>query len=88
MQYLEYISGNELLMTPLELEAVVNSTISLQTTDVKPRKLIGFSKKIMEKAPQSLNPAAKILAKRSNDKWDILLAIENDAKIWREVSSP
>lgn len=60
---------------------MINTTISLLTTDVKPRKLIGFTKKIMEEDPQSLNLAANILAKRSNDKCYILLPTENGAKI-------
>lgn len=57
----------------LAVEAV---SISLLTTDVKFRKLVGVSREMIEKARKSLN----ILVKRSNIMWYILLSKEEAAK--------
>lgn len=51
-------------------------SISLLTTYVKFRKLVGVSREMIEKPRKSLN----ILAKRSNTMWDILLSMEEAAK--------
>lgn len=58
------------------LGAVATSKISLITTDVKIRKLIGVSKKTLEEALRSINIAANVLAKWNNSMWYILLASE------------
>lgn len=62
------------------LEAVNIKTISLFTMDVKTSKPIGVNRDCMEEALKSLNIEAKVLARRSNAMWDILLATKDSAK--------
>lgn len=62
------------------LDAVNARIISPLSTDVKSRKLIGVRKETMEKALNSLSIKPKVLAKRSNAIWDILLATKQEAK--------
>lgn len=50
------------------------------TSDVKTHKLIGVSRECMEEALKVLNIHPKILARRSNALWDLLLASEEQAK--------
>lgn len=71
---------NELLPVPSLLDEVSTKPISLLTTDVKSRKFIGVNRESMEEALKSLNVGVKVLAWRSNAKWDILLQIEEAAK--------
>lgn len=61
-------------------EAVATKTISLLTTDVKTRKLVGVSRETIEEALTSLNIGASVLTKQSNTMSDILLASEEVAK--------
>lgn len=50
------------------------------TTDIKSRKLTGVNREAMEEALESLNIRAKVLARRSNAMWDILLSTEDAEK--------
>lgn len=75
-KYAEYTRGNEFITIPEALNAVHTRTISLLTTNVKSRKLIGVIRESIEKALKS----HKILARGSNALWDILLATEQEAK--------
>lgn len=63
------------------LGAVASRKISLITTDVKTRKLIGVSRKTLEEALRSLNIATNVLAKWNKSMWFILLASEEAAKL-------
>lgn len=63
------------------MEAVASRTISLLTIDLKTRKLIGISREIMEESQNSLNFSTKMLARRSNAMWDILLDTVEETKI-------
>lgn len=62
------------------MDTLNTRTIPLFTTDVKTRKLIGVNRLIMEEALKSLRIAAKILARRSNAMWHILLDTEDATK--------
>lgn len=62
------------------LEVMSYRTISLLTTDVKTRRLLGISRQIMEEALKSLNASPKILVRQSNTMWDILLATSDEVK--------
>lgn len=53
-EYRDFIKGNELLTVPEALNAVTTWTISLLTSDVKTRKLIGVSGEAVEEALKSL----------------------------------
>lgn len=70
-EYRDYIKGNELLTIVEVLNAVTTRTISLLTSDVKTRKLIGVSREAVEEALKYLQIVPKILAKRSNVMWDL-----------------
>lgn len=48
--------------------------------DVKTLKLISVRRKTLEEALKSLNVGPKILAKRSNALWNILLALKEEVK--------
>lgn len=52
-KYKEFIDGIGLLSIPSILKTVVTRAISLLTSDVKSRKLIGVSREIMEEAFKS-----------------------------------
>lgn len=65
---------------PSVLKTVETRTISLLTVDIKTRKFIPVNREPMEEALKALNISAKVLARRSNACWDILLAIEEAAK--------
>lgn len=65
--------GNGLLTVHSALEVVTTRTVFLLTTELKIRTLIEVSKETMKKALKSLNITVKVLAKRSNAMWDILL---------------
>lgn len=80
VKYEKYIKGNEFVTIPEALYAINTRTISLLTTDIKSRKLIGVSREAMEEAAKSLRIAPKILARRINALWDLLLATEQEAK--------
>lgn len=64
--YREFISGIELLTVP---SSVATRTVSLLATDVKTRKLVGVSRKVMEE-----EQSAKALRKKSNAVYDILMS--------------
>lgn len=49
-EYRDYIMGKQLLMIAEGLNAVTTRTISLLTSDVKTRKLIGVSRENIEEA--------------------------------------
>lgn len=51
------------------------------TVDVKTQKYIAVNKAIIEEALKTLNIGEKVLARRSNAIWDIVLATEEAAKI-------
>lgn len=72
------ISGNELIAVPSEMEVITTRTISLLKADVNTRKCIAVTRHMMEEA---LNIGAKVLNRRSNVVWDILLTTEEIAKI-------
>lgn len=63
---------------PAALVAVTTRTISLLTTDVKTKKLIGVSMEILEETLKSLNIAIKVLAKRSNAMWDTIIGDKDE----------
>lgn len=65
---------------PEDLHAVKARIICLLTSDIKSWKLIGVSRETLEEALKSLNIAPKVLARRSNTMWNILLATEQEAK--------
>lgn len=75
-EYNAFISGHELLPMPTVMEAVSTRIIPLLTMEVKNRKFIAISRETMEEALKALNIAAKVLARRPNALWDILLATE------------
>lgn len=52
---------NEFLNIPEALDAVSTRTISLLTSDMKTRKLIGVSRESMEEALKALNISLKVL---------------------------
>lgn len=54
-KYEESFRENEFLTIPEALDAVSTCTISLLTSDVKTRKLIGVSRETMEEALKALN---------------------------------
>lgn len=62
--YGKFISGNELIGSTTEDIAVNTRTITLLTTDVKKRKLIGVSKELMAESLKSVSIRAKILVQR------------------------
>lgn len=70
-------NGNEFLTIK---EVIKPRTLSMLTSDVKTHKLIGVSRECMEEALKVLNIHPKILARRSNALWDLLLASEEQAK--------
>lgn len=78
--FCDYISDNVLLTILSALEAVATKNISLLTTDVKTRNLVGVSRETIEDALTSLNIDASVLTKQSNAMLDILLASEEVAK--------
>lgn len=53
-KYEEFLNGNEFLMIQEALDAVNTKTISLLTTGVKSRNLLGASRETMEEALKSL----------------------------------
>lgn len=79
-KYSEYISGNELQAIPSAWEAISKKAISLLTPDVNIRKLVGFSRERMEEARKSLEIIVKVLTKRSNAMWEILLTSDEETK--------
>lgn len=79
-RYATYSNVNELLKIHEVLEEVVTKTISLLTTDVITHSLLGVGRDIMEEALKGLQIPAKILAKRSNAMWDVLVASKVEAK--------
>lgn len=79
-KYEEYVMGTDFITIPEALNAVMTRKISLLTSEVKSRKLIGVSREMMEEALKTLNVAPRMLARRSNALWDILLADEEEAK--------
>lgn len=79
-KYEEFIAGNELLAVPSVMEAVNTKRISLLMTDVELRKFIGVSREGMEETLKNLNIRVKVLARRSNTMWDVLLVSEEEAK--------
>lgn len=58
----------------------VNQNTSLLTTDLVTRRLIGVSRETMAERLKSLQILPKVLARRTNPMWDILLACEEDGK--------
>lgn len=69
-----------LVTNPEAPEAVTTRTISLLTTDVNTRQLIPVSRNTIEEALKNLQIPPKVLAKRYNVMWDLLLACEEEAK--------
>lgn len=62
------------------MEAVAAKTISLLMANIKLRKFIAVSREVMEEALKALKIGTKVLARRSNAIWDILLAMEEAMK--------
>lgn len=75
-EYSSFIFSHELFPMLQVIEAVAARTISLLTADVKLRKYMAVSREAMEEAIKE----AKVLARRSNAMWDILLVTEERAK--------
>lgn len=65
---------------PLISEFVSHSSISLLTSDVKTRRLIGVGREIMGEGLKSISINPKILTRMFNATWDILLATADEAK--------
>lgn len=64
------------MLLPSVMEAVTARTISLLTADVNSRKIMAVRRETMKDALKALNIGAKMLARRSNAMWDILLATD------------
>lgn len=62
------------------VEVISTKIISLLTTNIKSRKLISVKRDGMVEALKSLNIGVKVLARRTNAMWDILLVSEEKAK--------
>lgn len=75
-QYKKIISVTEFLPLPSLL-----ATMVLLTTDKKSRKLIGVDKEAMEEARKCLNIRAKVLDRRSNVMWYVMLATEDTSNL-------
>lgn len=71
---------NEFLTIPEALEAVNTRLIALLTSDVKSRKLTGVSRETMVEVLKTLKIYPKVLARRTNALWDILLPTEQDGQ--------
>lgn len=67
-------------MIPEALKAVNRRTISLLTTDVKSRKLIGVIRETREEALKCLN-IGNVLARRLNATWNIVLPTDQEARL-------
>lgn len=67
-------------MIPEALDAVNSRIITLLTSNVKSLKLIGVSRETVEETLKKLNIAPKVLARRTNAIWEILLATEREVK--------
>lgn len=76
----ESFKGNEFLTIPEALKAVNTRIISLLTSNIKTRKLIGVSRENMEDALKTLHIIPKVLARKTNALWDILLPTEQQAR--------
>lgn len=82
-KFKESFKGNEFLTIPESLKAVNSCIVSMVTTDVKGSKLIGVSRQTKEEALKILNInilniSPKVIARRSDDMWNILLATEQE----------
>lgn len=75
-KYAPYTKSNKFLAIPEALDAVTTQTISL-TMNVVTRCLIGVGRETMKEALQSLQICPKILARRSDALWNILLMQRN-----------
>lgn len=80
VQLKDTFKENEFLTIEEAFMAVKKKTVSLLTSDIKSRKLIGVSRETMEEVLKVLQISPKVLARRSNAMWDILLPTEQDAK--------
>lgn len=58
----------------------ITRTIYLLTADFKTRKFITVNREMVEETPKVLNIGAKLLARRSNVMWDILVGTAEAAK--------
>lgn len=72
-KYQNFISGNELLTIHSASEAITKRTIFLLTFDLKTRKLVGVSRGGMKEVVKCPNFRMKVLTRRSNAMWNILL---------------
>lgn len=75
-----FIVENELLAVPSVMETVNTRAISLLMTDMMSWRFIIISRDGMEEALKSLNIGVKVLARRSNVMWDILLVSKEEVK--------
>lgn len=75
----KYIKGNEFHTILEGLDTVNTRTICLLTIDMMSCKFIGVSRETREEAIKSLNIGPKVLARRSNTMWEILLANKQEA---------
>lgn len=73
-KYGPFTNDNEFLTIPEALEAVSTRTLSLLINDIVTRRLIGVCKDTMKEALKSLQILMKVIARRSDAMWDILLA--------------
>lgn len=72
--------GNEFLTLTQSLEDINTRIVSLLTSYVKTRKLIGVRNENMEETLKTLRISPKVLARRTNALWNILLPTEQQGK--------
>lgn len=76
-----FIKGNKLLTILEAIDVIKTRNLSLLTTDIGTWRFIGVNRETMEEVLKNLKIGPKILARRSNALWDILLATEEKAKM-------
>lgn len=75
-KYQDYISGNELLTIQSAWEEISKKAIYLLTL----LKLVGVNRERIVRAIRGLDIAVKVLSRKSNAIWDILLTPEEEVK--------
>lgn len=79
-KYSPYTNGNKFLTILQALESVTTRNISLLTTNVSTWQLVGISRDTMKEVLKSLQIQPKVLTRKSNAMWKILLANKEEAK--------
>lgn len=78
--YAPYSKGNEFLTIPETLDTVTTWIISPLTTNAAIRRLIAVVSDTIGEALKSQQIQPKVLARRFNALWDILVANEKETK--------